>query len=106
MSPELNGYKDATIIFSHIPPGSTTGRHTHASDEIMYVVGRGEGTVGDEVCKIETDSVVFAPRGIEHECRNTSETDTLKLFCVFIPPLKPPALLSKLIETTKKQLSK
>ena len=49
MSPEVSGYSQATILFSHIPPGSSTGRHTHTSDEIMYVIGRGEGQVGDEV---------------------------------------------------------
>jgi len=105
LSPELNGYKEATILFSHIPPGSSTGMHTHdANDEIMYVVGRGEGQVGDEVAKLETDSVIYAPRGVTHECRNTTKTETLKLFCVFIPAIKPSALLEKLTETTKEYL--
>ena len=101
MSPEVNNYNEATVLFSHIPPGSSTGRHSHTSDEIMYVIGRGEGQVGEEVTKLETDSVIFAPRGVEHECRNTSETETLKLFCVFIPPLEPSPLLKELIDKTK-----
>jgi len=101
MSPEVSGYNEATILFSHIPPGSGTGVHTHTSDEIMYVIGRGESRVGDEVTKLETDSVIFAPKGVAHECRNTSETETLKLFCVYIPPLKPSPLLEKLIDETK-----
>lgn len=70
----------------------------------MYVVGRGEGQVGDEVAKLETDSVIYAPRGVTHECRNTTKTETLKLFCVFIPAIKPSALLEKLTETTKEYL--
>ena len=101
MSPELNGYKEATVLFSHIPPGSGTGKHTHTSDEIMYVIGRGEGLVGEEVTKLETDSVIFAPKGVEHECRNTSGTETLKLFCIYIPPLKLSPLLQQLIEKTR-----
>ena len=105
MSPEVNDYKDATILFSHIPPGSTTGMHTHpTSDEIMYIVGRGEAISGGKTTKIETDSVIYAPMDIEHECRNTSETDTLKLFCVYVPPLKPSPLLEELIDKTKKYL--
>ena len=104
MCPELNGYKEATILFSHIPPGSTTGMHTHPGDEIMYVVGRGEGQVGDEVSELQTDSVIYAPKGIKHECRNTSETETLKLFCVFIPPLEPTPMMEELIEKTKKMV--
>ncbi|MFC2052664.1 cupin domain-containing protein [Chloroflexota bacterium] len=106
ISPEVNGYKEATVLFSHIPPGSGTGKHTHTSDEIMYVVGRGESLVGEEITKLETDSVIFAPKGIEHECRNTSETETLKLFCVYIPPLEPSPLLEKLTDKTKKHLLK
>ncbi len=102
MSPEVNGYNEATVLFAYIPPGSSTGRHTHPGDEIIYVVGgRGEGYVADEVTKIAADSVILAPKGVEHECRNTSETETLKLFCVFIPPLEPSPLLEKLIDKTR-----
>ena len=105
MSPEVNSYNEATVLFSHIPPGSSTGRHSHTGDEIIYISsGRGEGQVGEKVTKLETDSVIFAPGGVEHECRNTSETETLKLFCVFIPPLEPSPLLEKLIDKTRKYL--
>jgi mannose-6-phosphate isomerase-like protein (cupin superfamily) len=45
--------------------------------------------------------VILAPKGITHECRNTSDTDTLKLFCVYIPPIKPTPLLETLIDRTK-----
>ncbi len=103
MSPEVSGYEHATVLFSHIPVGGTTGVHTHTSDEIMYVVGRGDGMVGGKKSKLETDSVIFAPKGIEHECRNTSDTDTLKLFCVYIPALQPSPLVKEPIEKTKKQ---
>lgn len=106
MSPEVNGYKEATVLFSHIPPGSSTGKHTHTSDEIMYVIGRGESLVGKEVTNLETDSVIFAPRGLEHECRNTSETETMKLFCVYIPPLKLSLLLERLINKTKEYVTR
>jgi quercetin dioxygenase-like cupin family protein len=101
ISPEISGYNEATVLFSHIPPGSTTGKHTHQSDEIMYVIGRGTSTVGPQKYSLETDSVIFAPREVEHECRNTSDTETLKLFCVYIPALKPSPLLQKLIERTR-----
>jgi hypothetical protein len=66
-----------------------------------YVVGRGECELGSEVTELETDSVILAPKGITHECRNTSDTDTLKLFCVYIPPIKPTPLLETLIDRTK-----
>lgn len=103
-SPEINSCDKATVLFSHIPPGSTTGMHTHASDEIMYVVGRGEAQLGEEIVELAPDSVIFAPKEVEHECRNTSKTETLKLFCIYIPPLKPSPLLQQLIDKTKSYL--
>jgi len=104
-SPETTGFDKATVLFSHIPPGGTTGRHTHPnSDEIIYFIGRGEGTIGNDEVEIETDSVMIAPMGVEHECRNSSETETLKLFCVFIPALKPSGVLKELIDKTNKYL--
>ena len=103
--PETTGYDKATVLFSHIPPRSATGPHAYPnSDEIMYCVGRGECEIDGEKVKIETDSVIVAPMGTEHECRNTSETETLKLFCIYIPPLKLNELLTELAKKTKEYL--
>ena len=105
LSPEVGSYEGATVLMSYIPPGSTTGRHTHDSDEIMYVSGRGTGTVGDLENQLNTDAVIFAPRGVEHECRNTSQTETLKLFCVYIPPLRLSPLLEQVVEKAREHLT-
>jgi mannose-6-phosphate isomerase-like protein (cupin superfamily) len=105
--PETNGYEGATVLFSHIPPGSGTGPHTHPdSDEIMYCLGRGECIIAGERFKLETDSVIIAPKGVEHECRNTSQTETLKLFCVYLPPLKLNELLAGLAKRTREYLGR
>jgi len=104
-SPETTGYDKATILFSHIPPDSSTGMHTHPdSDEIMYCIGRGECSMSGEKVKIETDTVIVAPMGIEHQCQNTSATETLKLFCVFLPAMKLSEPLAALVPETKKYL--
>ena len=104
--PETTGYEEATVLFAHIAPGSTTGMHTHPdSDEIIYFVGRGEGIMNGEKVPLETDSVLLAPKGVEHECRNTSETETLKLFCVFLPPIKLNEIQTELAKETKKYLA-
>jgi mannose-6-phosphate isomerase-like protein (cupin superfamily) len=104
-SPETTGYEKASILFSLIPPGSSSGMHTHPkSDEIMYCVGRGEIIIDGETVPLETDSVIMAPIGVQHELRNTSETETLKLFCVYIPPIELNELLTGLAEKTKDYL--
>jgi len=103
-SPEVNDYENATVLSVHIPPGSTTGMHAHAdSDEIIYFLGRGEATLGEEKVKIENDLVILAPKGVQHEARNTSDTETLKAFCVFIPPLKPTELLAKAAQMSREK---
>jgi mannose-6-phosphate isomerase-like protein (cupin superfamily) len=103
--PETTGFELATVLCSHIPPKSSTGTHTHLdSDEIMYCIGRGVCIIGDERIKLEADSVIVAPKGVEHECQNTSETDTLKLFCVYVPPLKLNPLLAGLAKKTREYL--
>ena len=103
--PETTGYETATVLFSHIPAGSGTGKHSHPdSDEIMYFVGRGECLMDGKAVKLETDSVIIAPKGVEHECRNTSDTETLKIFCVYVPPLKLNELLTGLAQRTKEYL--
>lgn len=79
--------------------------HVHVdSDEIIYFVGRGEGIIDGEKIQLETDSVMVVPKGVEHECRNTTETETLKLFCVFVPPIKLNETLKKLAEETREHL--
>ena len=106
MCPELGNTKDATVLVSIISPGSTTGLHTHDVDEYMYVVtGRGKSIEGGKVSEVDADSVIFAPEGFEHEVKNTSE-ETLKLFCVYVPALKPAGYLEKAIECAKKSLTK
>lgn len=103
--PQTTGYERATVLFAHIPPKSTSGPHVHAEcDEVMHIVGRGEIIIDEETVQLETDSVIIAPQGIKHECRNTSETETLKIFCVYIPPINHNDLLASLADRTKRYL--
>jgi len=102
MCPELGNVEGLTILVSIIMPGSTTGLHTHDVDEYMYVVtGRGESIAEGESSPVESDSVIFAPKGVEHEVRSTSE-ETLKLFCVYVPALKPAGYFEKAIEAGRR----
>lgn len=106
-SAETTGYDKATVLLVHLPPLGGTGRHTHPdSDEIIFVNGRGEGSVAGEKTKLEVDSVIVAPKGIEHEVRNISETESLKLYCIFIPPMKLSPTLQELVQPTKEYLAR
>lgn len=37
ISPEVRNYKKDIILISDIPPGKSTGMHTHDADGIIYV---------------------------------------------------------------------
>ena len=66
----------------------------------------GEGSVAGQKTRLEVDSAIIAPKGVEHECRNTSETESLKLYCVFIPPMKLSPTLQGIVQMTKEYLAK
>jgi len=93
-SPQIDkGIKDTTVLMSTIVPHTgTTGAHTHDVDEIIYILtGRGLGVEGRETYDLEPGTVIYAPAGVEHECRNLGD-DSMQLFCVFIPALPDEAV--------------
>ncbi len=101
-APEVDGYENATILFSIIPPGSSTGLHVHpTSDEIMFFVGRGETVVDGKTVPLENDSVLIVPKGLEHQCVNRSDTEMLKLYCVYVPPMPLSPALRELAARTR-----
>jgi mannose-6-phosphate isomerase-like protein (cupin superfamily) len=88
-SPEVNGKHGLTYLVSIIMPGGATGEHSHEVDEYMYVAyGRGAAFNEDREVEISQDMVIHAPSNTKHGVKNTGE-ETLKLICVFIPPLSP-----------------
>lgn len=103
MSPETTDTKELTYLVSIIPSNSTTCSHAHDVNEIMYVAsGRGDCIIGGRKSTVQSDSVIFAPKKVEHEIKNTGE-ETLKLICVFFPPLKPVDHIRDAIEAAKEK---
>lgn len=101
LSPEIGNTEKLTLLFSIISPGKTTGLHTHDVDEIMYVAtGRGECIVGEEKGKLREDTVLFAPKLVKHEVKNTVD-ETLKLICFYVPPMKPTGYFAEAISIAK-----
>ncbi len=104
MSPELENHKEITLLLSIISPHGMTGLHTHESDEIMYVAtGEGESAMEGKTEKIRPNSIIFAPKSVQHEIRSTSD-ETLKLVCLYIPPLKPSGYFLEAVSAAKRAL--
>ena len=110
ISPQTSGYPHGSFFFSFLLPGMTTTSHIHEeADETMFIIGRGKATIDGEEFDLQDGSVVFSPRGSEHEVRNTSNYELLKLFCVFIPAISSPdmpdrSMLHDLVEMTNTYL--
>jgi mannose-6-phosphate isomerase-like protein (cupin superfamily) len=110
ISPQTTGYPHGSFFYSFLLPGATTTSHIHdEADEIMFIVGRGKAAIDGEEFELQDGSVVFSPRGCEHEVRNTSNYELLKLFCVFIPAISSPdmpdkSMLHQLVEMTNAYL--
>jgi mannose-6-phosphate isomerase-like protein (cupin superfamily) len=101
MSPEVTNTKQLTLLTSIISPGSTTGTHKHEVDEFMYVVtGRGEFAEDGRTESFEPDSILFGAANKEHEVKNTGK-ETMKVICIYSPPLKPAGYFEKAVELAR-----
>lgn len=102
--PELGAGGDLTVLVSIITPGGGTGLHTHDVDEYMYVAtGSGQSICKGDVDEVASDSLIFAPKGVEHEIRNTGE-ESLKLFCVYVPALKTAGYFEQAVAAARDSL--
>ena len=67
--------KEAVIVAGELPPGGTTGRHTHPGDEYTVVI---QGTLelradGREPQRVTAGQAYHNPRGLVHEARNVGD---------------------------------
>ena len=88
--------REAIIAHVEIAPGATVGRHTHAGEEISYIL-EGEGEVlmeGQAPLKVKAGDGFIVPGGTKHDARNTG-SQPLKLVAVYVvekgKPLATPA---------------
>lgn len=110
LDPTVGNYDKATILVSTIEPESSTGLHTHISDEIMYMV-KGEGEAIEVrnrvqmVVPISEGCIIYAPGGIEHQIKNLGNSKLI-LFCVYIPGLKATGYVEEAIKKSKSFFAK
>lgn len=69
-----------------VEPHTDMDPHVHeGEEEIVFVIkGTGEAIVGDIVEKMEPDTAVVFPQGVEHAVRNTGD-ETLEFVFMFNP---------------------
>lgn len=77
--------REAVIAHVEIAPGAAAGRHTHAGEEISYVMeGEGELLIdGQPARKLKAGDGFVVPNGAIHDARNTG-TQPLKLAAIYV----------------------
>lgn len=67
---------DPRIVY--IPKGFTNELHSHAHETIFFILsGEGEVNVGDHFIKVKSGDVIFVPRWLLHQTKNTGEIDLI-----------------------------
>ncbi len=91
---------NATFLMSTLAPHTgQTGVHTHVVDEIIYVItGRGEGEDDGKSFELVPGTIIYAPAGVKHNCRNFSD-ESMQMFCVYVPAL-PDEIVNNLLQET------
>lgn len=76
--------------FAHtiIPPGASTGLHTHTDSLEAYYILKGQGLVNDngEMQEIYPGDVLFTKLGESHSIENTGEEDLELIAIVLLVP--------------------
>ena len=105
VSPQTTDEQNLSLVYTIIPSGAVSEGHIHSDfDEYIFFESAGRAILDGVEIEVPSKAVLHAKAGIKHECINTSEQEDLRLFCVFVPPLKPYGKYDSLIEKTKKYL--
>lgn len=87
---------EAVVARVEIAPGTFAGRHTHAGEEISYIL-EGEGEIlieGQPPLKVKSGDSFIIPAGAKHDAHNTG-SEPVRLVGVYVvekgKPLATPA---------------
>ncbi|MFQ5980077.1 MAG: cupin domain-containing protein [Candidatus Heimdallarchaeota archaeon] len=77
--------EEVQIVWTKVEPDGEFPRHKDPYHHILYfLIGQGEGWLGDEIYDIKPGTVVEIPAGESHGYKNTGEEDII-LLTVNIP---------------------
>lgn len=83
--------KEAVVVTGELPPGGTTGRHTHPGDEYTLVL---QGTLelhadGRAPRRVSAGDAYHNPKGLIHEARNVGDVPARVAITFVIDKGKP-----------------
>ncbi len=79
------------LVLMTLQVGEGIGLETHEHGDKFFRVeaGEGEAIIDGEVHPLVDGSVVIIPEGAQHNVRNTSATDPLRMYTLYSPPQHP-----------------
>ena len=102
VAPELSGKDGISLVHTSIPAHAVSEGHIHEDfDEYIFFCMAGKVIVDEVEYDVPEQGVVHARAGSKHECIISHPIETLRLFCVFVPSLKPYGKYFDLIQDTK-----
>ncbi len=80
------------LVLMSLKPGEEIGLEVHPYLDQFFRIEKGEGqaTIGTKEYPLKNGSVIIVPAGTQHNIKNMSETDSLKLYSIYSPPNHPP----------------
>lgn len=80
--------KHSQLVLMSLNPGEEIGHEIHHDNDQFFRFEAGEGAVAidDNTYSVEDGSAVIVPAGASHNVMNTSDTQKLKLYTLYMPP--------------------
>ena len=84
--------KSMQLVLMSLLPGEEIGSevHPHTTQFFRVEGGLGSATVNGEFYALKDGMSLVVPPGAEHNIRNISPTEKLKLYTIYTPPEHPP----------------
>ena len=99
--------RDVSVLWVTLPPGASTGLHSHADQAEFEYIASGKGILeaGQDRIQVEPHMLVFNPPGLDHNVSNTGKA-TMYLLRFHVPALPKgnvnEDLIGKCIEAAKR----
>src|SRR5690349_1299937 len=80
--------KNMQLVVMSLAPLEEIGLEVHPTTDQFFRIESGSGVViiNGEESTVKDDDVVIVPAGSEHNVKNTSDTEYLKLYTIYSPP--------------------
>ena len=85
------------LVLMTLQPGEEIGLETHEENDqfFRFEAGEGEVTIDGNTNNVADGVAIIVPAGAEHNVRNTSDSEELKMYTLYSPPHHKDGILRK-----------